>query len=60
MNLKGLIEFSDRYSKNNVKSNLNPYILDVSSSKKSLKKKSESIDAVILSLNNKYIIDKRY
>jgi hypothetical protein len=48
INIKGLIEFSDRYSKGNYKNNMNPYTLDVSTSKKSLKRKSESIDAVSL------------
>ena len=46
MSMKGLIDMSDRYSKKNLKVNMNPYTLDVSSSKKSLKRKSESIDVV--------------
>ena len=42
--IKGLIDISDRYSKN-IQNGLNPYTLDPSTSKKSLKRKSESIDA---------------
>lgn len=49
MAMKALIEFSDRYSNKNLKSS-NPYTFDNQSSKKSLKKKSESIDVVSLNI----------
>ena len=46
MPLKGLIEISNRYSHKGLRPSVNPYIVDISSSKKALKKKSDSIDAV--------------
>jgi hypothetical protein len=44
--INSLLDFSNRQSNKNIFQNINPYLFDVSSGKKSIKKKSESIDFV--------------
>ena len=50
-----MIEFSHRNSNNNIKTNINPYVFDISSSKKATKKKAESIDLVSFIVINSII-----
>lgn len=48
-----MIDFSNRHSNKNIFHNVNPYLFEITSGKKSIKKKSESIDFVSLT----FIID---
>ncbi|CDW79975.1 UNKNOWN [Stylonychia lemnae] len=51
----GLLDYSNRQSNKNIVQNVNPYMFDSASGKKSIKKKSESIDFVsIYSINSQY------
>lgn len=46
--INGLLDYSNRQSNKNIVHNINPYMFEVSTGKKSIKKKSESIDFVSL------------